>query len=79
MEFLFRILSQNRRIAGRNLYEDYTDIHCEYTVVSSPVKVAEKSMKVIAIIFYLFCAWNTVLSVQSNIFMGHNLVFSPER
>lgn len=62
--FLCRILSQNESIAGRDLNEDYANLHCLYRVVSSPMQAAEKSMEVIT--FYWCCAWNSVLYVQSN-------------
>lgn len=44
--FLSRTLSQNGSIAGRDLNEDYANLHCEYRVVTNPIRAAEKSMEV---------------------------------
>lgn len=39
-------------MAGKDLNKDYANPNCEYSVVSIPIKVAEKSVKLIAINFY---------------------------
>lgn len=73
-------------MAGRDLIKDYANPNCEYRVVSNPIQVEEKSVKLIAINFYPFCVYRIKICMEHffcmcsliNILVGCHFIFGPE-